>query len=174
MYDKLLITFLMLFTGLCIKGLQAQEAISAAGDEASGSGGSVSYTVGQVNYSMYSTGNGSLAEGVQQPYEIYPETGLDYARGIELNFSSYPNPVADALTLEIKDYPYQHLMYRLYDMNGHLLESREISGNITTISVGNLAPGSYLLKVLQKSGVLLQPKQASFSNEIKTFKIIKH
>mgnify|MGYP003647362234 CR=1 FL=1 len=47
----------------------SQEAISTSGGEAVGSGGSVSYTIGQVFYSSLSGSNGKLTEGVQQPLQ---------------------------------------------------------------------------------------------------------
>ena len=50
-----LITMLLLSLGFT--GLNAQEAIPATGGEASGSGGTVSYTVGQVAYITNTTNN---------------------------------------------------------------------------------------------------------------------
>ena len=52
--------------------IMAQQAINASGANATGSGGSVSYSVGQVLYTTNSGSNGSSAQGVQQPYEISP------------------------------------------------------------------------------------------------------
>ncbi|WP_052172358.1 T9SS type A sorting domain-containing protein [Psychroserpens jangbogonensis] len=45
----------------------SQESINASGSEATGSGGAVSYSVGQVFYSTQTGSNGTLSEGVQQP-----------------------------------------------------------------------------------------------------------
>ena len=50
--------------------LQAQEIPIASGAVATGIGGSSSYTVGQVVYTTNTGSNGSVAQGVQQPYEI--------------------------------------------------------------------------------------------------------
>ena len=47
----------LLFLGL--SNLQAQEAVPASGGEAGGSGGSVSYTVGQVVYTTKTGTNGN-------------------------------------------------------------------------------------------------------------------
>ena len=44
----------------------AQDAIPATGGDATGSGGSASYTVGQIGYTTNTGTNGSVAEGVQQ------------------------------------------------------------------------------------------------------------
>jgi len=73
-HKRLKLCALLLF-GLGLTGLQAQESVNAAGGNASGSGGTVSYTVGQVVYTTKTGTNGSVAEGVQQAYEISDPTG---------------------------------------------------------------------------------------------------
>ena len=52
---KFIVVFLMLFSML---GLKAQETTDASGGEASGSGGTVSYSVGQIVYTTSSGTNG--------------------------------------------------------------------------------------------------------------------
>jgi uncharacterized protein (TIGR02145 family) len=58
----------------CLKdpgyGLALQNTISAAGGNAKGSGGSASFTVGQIFYTKLSGTNGTVVQGIQQPYEI--------------------------------------------------------------------------------------------------------
>ncbi|RLD56213.1 MAG: T9SS C-terminal target domain-containing protein, partial [Bacteroidetes bacterium] len=77
----------LLFLGL--SNLQAQEVIPATGGEASGSGGSASYTVGQVVYTTNTGTNGnSVSQGVQQPYEISVVTGIAEAKDINLEVSA--------------------------------------------------------------------------------------
>ena len=84
-YKKKLLTAVMLLGLGGLTSLQAQEAIPATGGEASGSGGSASYTVGQVVYTTNVGTNGnSVAEGVQQPYEISVVTGIPEAKDISL------------------------------------------------------------------------------------------
>ncbi len=60
----------ILLLGLGLTGLQAQTSVNATGGNASGSGGSASYSVGQVVYTTHTGTNGSVAQGVQQPFEI--------------------------------------------------------------------------------------------------------
>jgi len=90
----------VLLLGLGLTGLQAQTNVNATGGNASGNGGSVSYSVGQVVYTTHKGSNGSVAQGVQQPYEI-SVAGIDEANGISLRVTVYPNPTTDYLTLEI-------------------------------------------------------------------------
>ena len=76
---KVVLAILIVIVGF---PLIAQEAIPAAGSNAIGSGGSVSYSVGQVVYTINTGTNGSVAEGVQQPYEISVVVGIEQAKDI--------------------------------------------------------------------------------------------
>lgn len=70
MRNKKLKLSALLLLGLGLTGLQAQESVNATGGNASGSGGSASYSVGQVVYTTNTGTNGTVAQGVQQPFEI--------------------------------------------------------------------------------------------------------
>src|SRR5574344_478883 len=112
----------VLFLGLGLTGLQAQESINTTGGNASGSGGTVSYSVGQVMYNTHTGTNGSVAEGVQQPYEISVVIGIEEAKDINLLLSAFPNPTDDYLTLEIQSIIQTQYFASLYDLNGKLLQ----------------------------------------------------
>jgi len=156
---KKLITVISLIFGLY--SLQAQEAILATGGEASG-GGSASYTLGQVVYTMQTGTNGnSVAQGVQQPYEISVVSGIKETEGINLEYSVYPNPTTNYLILEIEDDVQTQYIASLYDMNGKLLKSKNITADKTKITTNDLAPATYFLKITDNEKI------------IKSFKIIK-
>jgi len=159
MQHKKVVFSIALMFGFGLSGLQAQEAISTAGGNASGSGGSASYSVGQVVYTTNNGTSGSVAQGVQQPYEIFAVGIKETSMNISLTV--YPNPTADNLTLQIKDFNNVKLTYQLFDMNGKLLENKKIIGNETSIVMSNLVPANYFLKVTKGN------------KEVKTFKIIK-
>lgn len=152
----LLVLFCLTFTKL-----HAQSTIPASAGNSSGSGGTVAYSIGQVIYSTYQESNGSVSQGVQQPYEISLVTGIEGAKDITLEFLIYPNPATDFITLRIKNYDIMDLSYRMYDINGTILKNSKIESNEITISMQNLKASIYFLKVIHG------PK------DIKTFKIIK-
>ena len=177
MKQKILMLSAIFLLGLGLAGLQAQEAVLAAGGDASGSGGSISYSVGQVTYTTSTGTNGySVADGVQQPYEISVIIGVEEDIGLKLECLAYPNPAKDHLTLKIDAstsigrqrladgtaLSIQSMEYQLYDMQGNLLENKKLTGNETTISMEKLVPASYFLKITNKQ------------KEIKIFKIIKN
>lgn len=60
----------LLFFGIGLLGVYAQETIAVTGGNASGSGGTTSYSVGQMFYHTNTGTDGSVIEGIQIPYEI--------------------------------------------------------------------------------------------------------
>ena len=99
----------------------AQSAIVPVGGDAQSSSGSVSYTVGQiaVQTSANSDGSVSVAEGVQQPYEIQA-VGVDNYPQITLNAVVYPNPTENLAQLQLNGFeiPAGGLRAILYDGSG--------------------------------------------------------
>jgi hypothetical protein len=152
----------VLLLGLGLTGLQAQTSVNATSGNASGSGGSVSYSIGQVVYTTNTGTSGSVAQGVQQSYEISVVTAIEEAKGINLSVSAYPNPATDYLILEVKDFELSTLHFHLYDMSGKLLQTQKITGSQTNIVMSNLVPATYFVKVIQGN------------KEVKTFKIVKN
>ena len=138
-----------------------QEAIPATGSEATGSGGTVSYTVGQVVYTTNTGTNASVAQGVQQPYEISVTSGLE-ATGINLECMVYPNPATDVIKLIVEDYETKNLFYQLYNIQGKLLTRKQITGISSIVIMESLPTSTYFLKVMDNQ------------KELKTFIIIKN
>lgn len=151
------ITFLL----LGLKGLQAQETLPSTGGDATGAGGSSSYTVGQVIYTTNTGINGSIAQGVQQPYEISTILAIEIAK-INLELAVHPNPTNNTLMLNIGNYNDKKLIYQLYDIDGKLLDSKQVISNSTIIGMQTLPVSTYLLNVLDNNSL------------IKTFRIIKN
>lgn len=162
MQHKRLKLIVLLLSVIGLTGLQAQESLNATGGKASGNGGTVSYSLGQVVYLTKSGTNGFVDEGVQQPYEISVVTGIKEAKGISLSLTAYPNPTSDNLTLRISDVTLSNLSYQLYDMQGILLQHNKISGHNASIKMSTLVPAIYFVKVFRNDVA------------IKTFKIIKN
>ena len=139
-----------------------QESINASGKNAGGAGGSVSYSVGQLVYTTNSSSvSGSVAQGVQQPYEISVVLGIQN-QGISLLMTVSPNPTTDFVTLKIDNYEFESLSYQLYDLNGKQFITGQTSATETQISTGHLPSAVYFLKITDKT------------KTIKTFKILKN
>jgi hypothetical protein len=149
------IAFLLLGIG----GLHAQESPTATGGEATGAGGAASYSVGQVVYTTNTGTNGSVAQGVQQPFEISTTIGINET-SINLEMSIYPNPTTNYLTLKTDDN--SNLSYQLSDMQGKVIANKKVISNVTSISLEGQPTATYFLNVVKNNQI------------IKTFKIIKN
>ena len=155
---KALMSIVILLLGL--GGLHAQESPTATGGEATGTGGTVSYSVGQVVYTTATGTNGSVAQGVQQPYEISTTVGINETT-IYLALSIHPNPTTNYILLKIESEQVESLSYQLYDLQGKVIENKNVTAKNTSISMEALPAATYFLNVERKNQI------------IKTFKIIK-
>lgn len=162
MRQKRVISVIVFLFVLGLPGLQAQVSINTSGNNASGSGGTVSYSVGQISFKTNSGSNGSVAEGVQQPYEISIITNIGHANAITLTCNIFPNPTTDFLTLSIDNNNKEDLFFQISDETGKILKSDKITENETKIDLGNYPHAIYFVGVLHKH------------QEIKLFKVIKN
>ena len=142
----------------------AQSAIVPLGGDAQGATGSVSYTVGQVVTQTVANSNGSIsvAEGVQQPYEIQT-VGVNNYPQITLNAMVYPNPTENMAQLELNGFelPADGLQANLFDSKGKLLQRIPVTGDITEFHIGQYATGTYYLELRHDKQLL------------KTFKVVR-
>lgn len=120
---------------------------SCGGDVVQPNVGSISYSVGQLDYLSTTTTTYSISAGVQQPVKIEreetnisPLSKKDYP-----DLSVTPNPTKDNVTVI---FPLQgEYQYILTDMNGKKFdEGRLVNGMI--LSMQNYLPGTYLLNII--------------------------
>ena len=142
--------------------LFAQQMNLAAGGEASGTGGTVSYSIGQLFYTPISGSTHNILQGVQQPYEISVLAVKEVAKKIELVATVFPNPTVDNFTLKVENNKFKNLYYELYDLNGQLLQKNKVESDETQIGIANLNSSYYILRVYDGN------------ESIKTFKISKY
>jgi hypothetical protein len=153
---------LLLTAGLLWVGFaQAQESANASGGDATGSGGTVAYSIGQVVYTTYTGSNGSVALGVQHAFEIFT-VGI---KETELNISltAFPSPTTENLTLQISDYNNEKLSYQLFDMQGKQLNKGQITAEQTQINMNSLPVATYFINVVNQE-----------KKQVQSFKIIKN
>ena len=160
-HKKKLTSIMFLILGFI--GLHAQDSLTSAGGKATGSGGTASYSVGQVVYTTNTGTNGSVAQGVQQVYKISTVRLGTRETEPNISLSIFPNPTTDNLTLKIGDYNNEKLSFRLYDMLGKLLSNGKIVTQETKIEMTNLPSTTYFVNVVNQE-----------NKKVQTFKIIKN
>ena len=154
-YLQLITTSIALILSI---GIKAQEAVPATGGDALGSGGSSSYTVGQAVYTTHTGTNGSVAQGVQQSYEISVITGVN-ERDVHLEMSIYPNPTTNYLQLKVEDL--EGLSFQLSDLQGKVIENKKVTTTTSNITMEEFPKAIYFLTVIKNN------------KPVKTFKVIK-
>jgi hypothetical protein len=143
-------------------GIYAQSSTVAGGGNATGDGGSVSFSIGQIAYTVANgEANGYAIQGVQQPLEVSVITSVNQ---IETKFAVdvYPNPTASKLILHIGESNLKNMSYQLMSINGAVLKQNQINNLAAEqIDMSALPSGTYLLRVLSKQ------------QQIKLFKVVK-
>ncbi|MEX2485404.1 MAG: T9SS type A sorting domain-containing protein [Brumimicrobium sp.] len=139
--------------------IHAQEAIPATGGDASGSNGTLSYSIGQVVYTAGSSSTGSINQGVQQPYDI--STNSIEEESDDISLSIFPNPTKDVLKLTFDKTDISEYKYELYNSQGKLIKQEDINANQVNIPMQNLDAATYFLKVKSSSQI------------VKSFRVVK-
>lgn len=134
----------------------AQETIDASGGDAQSGSGSVAYSIGQITTS-YQTGNGSVNQGVQQPYEFFEVVGTEELD--QLSFSVYPNPTEGILFIT-SDQLFSGTI-SVMDAQGKLVATETVQAMEKTLDLRTLARGMYTISI-------------QTPNEYKNINIIKH
>ncbi len=146
-----------------LAGVQAQHAVLSSGGDASGIGGSVSYSIGQVAYAQADGESGRINQGVQQPYEMIMISTAE--PDLQMAVSLFPNPSTATLMLKLDDYypltGKDNFSFGLFDLYGKTLLHEKINTALTPISIGHLTEAIYILKVFRDH------------TEIRTFKMVK-
>ncbi|OQC34580.1 MAG: hypothetical protein BWX65_00243 [Bacteroidetes bacterium ADurb.Bin057] len=161
MQNKRLKLGAVLLLGLGLTGLQAQTSVNAAGGKATGGGGTVAYSVGQVVYTSNKGSGGTIDQGVQHAYEIFP-VGIKETT-LNLSLTLFPNPTTESLILQINDNHNDKLSYQLFDMQGQELSKGDIVGQQTLINMSSLPTATYFLNVVDQE-----------NKKVQSFKIIKN
>jgi hypothetical protein len=152
-----------LFTAIiitCGSALHAQESVNSAGGNAAGSGGSASYSIGQVVYTTNTGATGSIAQGVQHAYEIFP-VGISNIQNVSI--AAWPNPTADMLVLSIVNFKQERYTYVMHDAQGKAVFNGSLNAPQTNINMQELAIAPYFLNIYDER-----------NKQIQSFKIIKN
>ena len=140
---------------------QAQESANSSGGDATGSGGTVAYSIGQVVYTTNTGTNGSAAQGVQHAYEILTVGVKETDPNIRL--TGFPNPTTENLIMQILDYNNEMLSYQLFDIQGKLLSNGQVTAQQTQINMNGLPSATYFIHVVNRE-----------NKKFQSFKIIKN
>lgn len=152
----------ILLAGVLLTSItKAQQSANSSGGNATGSGGTVSYSIGQVEFNSNSGSSGSIAQGVQHAYEIFT-VGINETT-LNISLTAFPNPTTDNLTLQINDYKNEKLTYQLFDIQGKLITNGQVISTQTKINTISLQSATYFIHLVNHE-----------NKKVQSFKIIKN
>lgn len=139
------------------------ETFNASGDDATGSSGSVTYSIGQVFYTFIGASIYNVTQGIQQE-ELYQTLAIE-ENSIEpkTEIFIFPNPTTDFVIVNMEGFEFETgpRSYQLYDFQGRLIKQNIINQIETQIELNDLSSSIYLLQVHVNNKI------------VKTFKILK-
>lgn len=147
---------MLLFFAITALNVSGQEVVSTQGESYANTNGSISFTIGEVVINTASDGSNDLTQGFHQTNWNFLGV-LDHTPDYEA--SIFPNPTAESLN--IKTTHFENVSYSLFDGQGKLVLQNKLTATITSIEVGQLAPGSYTVALSEDA------------TPLKTFKLIK-
>ncbi|MBK9149252.1 MAG: T9SS type A sorting domain-containing protein [Flavobacteriales bacterium] len=127
-----------------------QRAVPASGGDAGGGGGSISYSVGQVDFTSMNSAGGTVSQGVQQAYEYLVLRVVD-PQAPDQAVSVSPNPARDGITVESGHTVDGHSRYELLGADGSMLRTGRLAGSRTFIPMLDLPSAGYLLRIIRSN-----------------------
>ena len=139
------------------EGIAQSHSFNTLGGVITGSGGTVSQSLGQLVYTSEESASGSMAQGIQRPYRLASVEIKPLAPA--LNFSVLPNPTDGDLLLRLSDKPEENPVYKVTDLQGRELLDGPVSFPETQIRLSGFASGTYLIQIRDKQNKPLQTLQ---------------
>ncbi len=138
--------YLLIITLGCFIHARAQQTVSTTGETITNSTGSISYTIGQVDYISIETAF-SLSQGVQQVYTKSPVTYISTLEN-SITVSVWPNPIVNSLFVKINNNAASGFSYQIFSIEGQLIEIKKIISNNTTIDTHSYNTGVYIISII--------------------------
>ena len=149
-----------LIPGLTIAQEISRNSVNSAGTEFSSDEKSINWTIGQTAIVTLSSDDAILTQGFQQYLYSVTEVPTDFTNDIQI--SAYPNPTDNFVFIEFSDDEYLGGTIEILDLNGKLIDIKEISNTKTPIELSQYAPSLFLINIKQGNQIL------------KTYKIIRN
>jgi hypothetical protein len=131
----------------------SQSSVNASGNTFIAGTSSISYTLGQIDFTNYSNATTVIYLGVQQPQNGTPKIITLESINPEHNlvFTAYPNPTFDNIKIHLSSLGTIY-NYFLFDTSGKLIKEGDFKDNESIISLENFPTATYFLKVISENG----------------------
>jgi len=152
---KQIILVLTVFSVLTAYG---QKVVSSGGSSFKNSAGQIDYTIGEPVIQLLATSDCMLTQGYHQP-----TLSIIEVRHLNADFIAevFPNPTVATLKLKLEDH--EGVSYQVFNADGKVLESNNVTNNLTSIDVENFTKGYYTLRLIDAD-----------NKKLKSYKFLKH
>lgn len=130
---------------MLVNNSYTQVSTNTTGGVATGIAGTMSYSLGQVVYTSHQGSSGTIALGVQQPFESF---ALSISETESVSVRVFPNPVNDYLILSVNALQNEPFYYQILDLNGKVIISGEVQNSEATIDLKSINSSFYFLKIM--------------------------
>ncbi len=158
---KIALLFTLIFSSITLT--QAQEGFSSFFADTTTANGSVSASMTPFIFETDTNAVILLSSSLQQAYEVSTDiiNANPLVKQMKLNAVAYPNPTTTHLVLDIGEGQKKGWSYQLFNLNGTLLASKDITTIQTIISMSEYNSSLYILNVNYGENI------------IQSFKIVK-
>lgn len=132
-----------------------QANTTSTGGDATGAGGNIAYSVGQIDYIQTSGSGGTANLGVQQTYSISETNNLNEL-GELVTVTIGPNPTNDFIIISAKSESI--LSYYITDLNGKLILDQKLFSETEMIQMTQWSQGIYILHITSNQTLIKQIK----------------
>ena len=113
----------------------------------------VSFSAGQVFYTLIDREEKYITLGLQHP-NINKLTNIPVDEETKPEISILPNPARDKIFIHFQKQDLSGYTIQLNSVNGHMVMKKIISGNEAEISLSGIYPGSYILLIYTEESFL--------------------
>ena len=136
----------VLFSDLTVQG---QSGLISSGISYSNQKGSISSSVGQIDFLHTKSEKGSIRAGLQHPIEYNTVSNINNT--LIPNISLYPNPTSDLVLVKIEVHKQDPFQFNLFDLNGQIIKNGLLFNNINSIFLSQLPSNTYILSLYLKN-----------------------
>jgi len=135
-----------------------QHVVSSGGSSFENFKGQIEYTVGEPVVQLLATSDCMLSQGYHQP-----TLSIIEVRHLNADFIAeiFPNPTIAELKLKLEDF--EGISFEVINADGKILESNNVSDNLTSIDVEYFAKGYYTVRLIDAE-----------NKKLKSYKFLKH
>lgn len=153
-----MLTKVIALAALCLLPLamRGQQAITFAGGDVKGPGGSISFSAGEIATQNVADRaidvvhiTESFNEGVQQPVTSDDDV-LKIEEPLAVELKIYPNPTTESVVIECSESS-SELTYTLYSPEGRVLMQGKYLEGSTELDLRSYAIGNYMLQVADQN-----------------------